>query len=745
MLTIASSIEAQIEDCDGFFSARVPAATKPEVSELIPQEHPEWQNLRSGKVTGSSLAETLGLFEQCAGKALSGAGVLTYMRDHNKLLFKVTSLQNPKQTPAAVDAQTQVYFEWGHKHEANGILSYLCDNPTYAVHEVGFVLLDPSLQRLPEEVRRGIDPADLPVIGSSPDGIVVQHEDAVTRKLYQHWRDLDPVHRLVLEIKAKTPFRPDPALGIWHWLGKSCKPYVRILPQYFAQAQLNMLVTDSQACHLVCYTVKGGSAMFTIPLHKQWCNQMLHWVAQLNTHYILKGLKPPENVFWEQEAYQQFVKLTKEACEGLGSSRVSMPSQHGPEFGPLFRAPAMEAQLVPNTPEETSSQPSQQQHAQQHPPHWQGQKQQQQQQQHYLMPVMPFPEGMPVPAHVADSTQGPTMPTSAPPLHLLATAALPLPDEDTHMKDVEGAHVEPGPQGFARQPHGQPQQPSGQKPQNDDQQGSHLDLASPVGPHGLASWMQRVLHQLGVDLKSLLDAPCQKALSLLAAIDVVGALERVARDVKAGWPKNPSAVCMHQIRHLQPPGTLASSPGAVARSPGQLPFVAASSPGTSSTSPGILTNRGTSLPASGVVILGPISARRQLWPNKGIAHRPASVDWSPGAGPGNGGLHIRQFHGVANSPVLFQGPPVALVSMEQLGGRPVPAMSQRIKVRLHDVVAKCSSYLREEDFDALILDRLSRMPEWRAMSVLQQAEDANWPVVQNNTRMIMSWCKKHDI
>ncbi len=505
--------------------------------------------------------------------------------------------------------------------------------------------------------------------------------------------------------------------------------------------------------------------MFTIPLHKQWCNQMLHWVAQLNIHYIVKGLKPPENVFWEQEAYQQFVKLTKEACEGLGSSRVSVPSEHGSEYGPLFCAQAMEADVVPNTPEEAYSHPSQlqpvaqpqQQQAQQpqqqqpqqlqqHPPHWQGQQQQQQQQQQ--MHAMPVPAGMPSSAAVTGSVQGPAVSTSAPPLHLLAAAAVPLPDEDTHMEDVEGAHVEPGPQGFPRQPHGQPQQPSGQQPQNGDQQGSHLDPATPVGPHGLASWMQRVLHQFGVDLKSLLDESCLKALSLLAAADVVGALERVARDVKAGWPKNPSAVCMHQIRHLQPPSTPASSPGAPARSPGLLPSsagAAASSPGTGSTSPGLLISKGTSLPASGVAIPGPNSAQRQLWPDKGIAHRPASAGLSPGAGPSNAGLHTGRFQGAANSPIPLQGAPVAPVSMEYFGRRAFPvAMSQRIKVRLHHVVAKCSSYVREEDFDGLILDRLSRMPEWRAMSVLQQAEDANWPVIKNNTRMIMSWCKKHD-
>lgn len=180
--------------------------------------------LSAGKVTGSSLAETLGLFEQGAGKTLSGAGVMPYMRDHNKLLSKVASLQTPQQTPATVDAQTQVYFDWGHKHEANGILSYLKANPKCAVHEVGFVLLDPSLQTLPEQVKRGIIAANLPVIGSSPDGVIVQHTQPVSHQPHQHWRESHSAQRLVLEIKAKTPFRPDAALGIWHWLGQSCRP-----------------------------------------------------------------------------------------------------------------------------------------------------------------------------------------------------------------------------------------------------------------------------------------------------------------------------------------------------------------------------------------------------------------------------------------------------------------------------------------------------------------------------------------
>ena len=109
-------------------------------------------------MTGSSLAEFLGLFEPLAGRALVKAGVCTNMRNHTKLTSKVLSLQAPKQSLVEVDPQTQIYFDWGHKHEANGILSYLHAHAHSVVHEVGFVLLDPSLNTLPEEICQGINP-----------------------------------------------------------------------------------------------------------------------------------------------------------------------------------------------------------------------------------------------------------------------------------------------------------------------------------------------------------------------------------------------------------------------------------------------------------------------------------------------------------------------------------------------------------------------------------------------------------
>ena len=70
--------------------------------------------------------------------------------------------------------------------------------PDSVVHEVGFVLLDPSLATLPAEVRQGIQPAQLPVIGSSPDGIILQ--GAQSRASHAHWREAPPSARYALHI-----------------------------------------------------------------------------------------------------------------------------------------------------------------------------------------------------------------------------------------------------------------------------------------------------------------------------------------------------------------------------------------------------------------------------------------------------------------------------------------------------------------------------------------------------------------
>ena len=850
----------------------------------------------AGKVTGSSLAEFLGLFEPLAGKALTKAGVYAKMRDHSKLTSKVLSLQNPKQGLVVVEPQTQIFFDWGHKHEANGILSYLAANPSSVVHEVGFVLLDPMLQSLSEEICQGINPADLPVIGSSPDGIIVEapttsavpqplqastsgatagHELPVrpphqhtavpppqqhpqVDPLHQHWRQSNPSQRRVLEIKAKTPFRPDSVPGVWRWLGASCKPYTKILPQYFAQAQLNMLVTNSGSCHLLCYTVKGGSKVFNIPLDKHWCNQMLHWVAQLNIHYVRKGLEPPQNVFWEQEAYRGFVDMTRVACQRLDNSGVEVPSLHGSMCHPWFLA-ATDA-TVPNTPEpgfadQLSQQqlqwPLQDQLPPQCPPGWQQQQQLSQlpaaQQQAWQQQQQHFSFNRAVSPSIEAPAAG-DQPAAPPSLRLLAAAAIPLPDEDITMED---AHPLAAPLGEFDAAPGHPQQvlsPSGSG-------------SGPVGAQGVASWMQHICDHHQVDLRSLLDSSCQMALSLLAAADIQRTLGYLVEEMK----RKASALCMEHISRLtasdrkatckqkqtdgpshsvstpstaandfgaasnglvpvsHSPGAASSGPGAdghqqpdamdtgavvadlggaadpaptrpfscrpeapglgatVAKpaSPGSGAGAAATSPFTrapgaaaSAPSPGsALASPSTvhAVPSSTGIAHGPqailtrpspdapaAAAQRVLWPESNdcwISHvttavqQPEAAANSPGGGPPGSRPELSRAPAAGSGPSaaagLFQEPREVTALPALFGAQLLPAgMAPNVRSRLHSVVAQHHLYLAPHDFDAAILDRLAKMPEHKAMSVLNQAAAASWPKVQNNTRMIMSWCVK---
>ena len=60
--------------------------------------------------------------------------------------------------------------------------------------------------------------------------------------------------RTVLEIKAKTAFRPlKTGSDLWCWLGRKCLPHQKILPQYFAQVLFLVTVTSAPRCDKTSY------------------------------------------------------------------------------------------------------------------------------------------------------------------------------------------------------------------------------------------------------------------------------------------------------------------------------------------------------------------------------------------------------------------------------------------------------------------------------------------------------------
>lgn len=325
-----------------------------------------------------------------------------------------------------------------------------------------------------------------------------------------------------------------------------------------------------------------------------------------------------------------------------------------------------------------------------------------------------------------------------------------------------------------------------------------------------------------MDLRSLLDDSCQRALSLLAAADVKVALERLAQDVK----KNANALCMQHISgftapsqaadqagldqvsapngpegHLSHTGDAPNGPGAASDRPmavapcgpnaidymgaGGGNMAAAARPAGSRRSPPPVTGVFAAMPAvnspsnraegAGQTSSGAAcgqeaaSAQRALWPDSddywvthvtAAADQPGPAAHSPGAGalatanlgppmgaaPSPGQAFVINPDTGANAPAgngAEQAHLTASASHDCFGEQSLPAnMSPIITRRLRSVIARHQQYLRAEDFDSAILSRLASMAEQKAMGVLNQADSANWPMVKNNTKMIMSWCCK---
>jgi hypothetical protein len=175
---------------------------------------------------------------------------------------------------------------------------------------------------------------DLPIIGSSPDGLVLSNNTYAKLSSFR-CPPFDDHNIDVLEVKAKFPFvkQRDDTLRL---IGKRCAPYSTISVQYFCQAQLNMLVTGAKRCRFVVYTPYAGSNMMEIEFEPVWCRLMLQWVAKINKRFVITECTPAVDILWEHPDYRRFVRFTKDVCMRAGNVCAHVTSCNGPIRGPWF-------------------------------------------------------------------------------------------------------------------------------------------------------------------------------------------------------------------------------------------------------------------------------------------------------------------------------------------------------------------------------------------------------------------------
>ncbi len=302
-------------------------------SHLVPQTHTLWLQKRGSAVTGSSLAAFLGFYEPDAGRRLAVVGVSPKLRSPDKLRDKVNELRHGTAREIE-DPLSAVYFAWGHRHEKNGVMSFLQAYPHTQVVERGYVEME--FDRLPADVRGVVNGDDLPKMGASPDGIILRCNDVA-----------------LLEVKTKVPYVPQEG-GSWRFIGKRCKPHRTVSAQYFCQIQLTMLSCGVDRCHLVTYTPLGGTKHRIIALDIPWCRMMLKWVSRMY-RLAREGGEIEADPFWHDADYVSFVNFTRSKCleveEGVVIRSYNGKADTALFWDTLFDVNSQQMDSVPNTPE----------------------------------------------------------------------------------------------------------------------------------------------------------------------------------------------------------------------------------------------------------------------------------------------------------------------------------------------------------------------------------------------------------
>ena len=139
-----------------------------------PQNGRAWQLLRLQCLTASSCHIFLGFHEAVAANVFIAAK----QRNHHHLERAAHQLLN-QSSMADLHASTagnhKAFPDWGHDHEANAIETFLQHYPEAHVYQQSYQIL----RELPPQLADKLCMTDLPVLGASPDAMLMSRKDSI--------------------------------------------------------------------------------------------------------------------------------------------------------------------------------------------------------------------------------------------------------------------------------------------------------------------------------------------------------------------------------------------------------------------------------------------------------------------------------------------------------------------------------------------------------------------------------------
>lgn len=150
------------------------------------------------------------------------------------------------------------------------------------------------LDTIPDSVAQhaAIEMAKLPRIMASCDGIIKDSESGQAV--------------LLVEAKHRFPYVQTKD-GLFTFMGKKRRPIDAVSVEYYAQCQLQMLVTGLQRCDLLSYSV-GTSTIFHIARDDEWCSLALQILQHMQTQHI-STRRQLTSAFYESSVHELYDKL----------------------------------------------------------------------------------------------------------------------------------------------------------------------------------------------------------------------------------------------------------------------------------------------------------------------------------------------------------------------------------------------------------------------------------------------------
>ena len=212
----------------------------------------------------------------------------------------------------------QARMSWGTAQEPTAILTalnYLYNNvdSNIKVEEVG--MCGASIQT----------ETDL-LIGASPDAVIRYPNGTLE----------------ALEVKNHCPFisfsGKNKKFSIRHFELEGTVPNV-----YIPQLMMEMycLGNACQSGLMVRQTATNGAIILRIHRNDTWLNEMMYWLQEFYSRYVLPQKPPEDNFFWNEPRYQQFIQSTKndiqiDVVDTIPHSSIQRVLSSNKEFLPLF-------------------------------------------------------------------------------------------------------------------------------------------------------------------------------------------------------------------------------------------------------------------------------------------------------------------------------------------------------------------------------------------------------------------------